>query len=154
MMPSCPPRTGLELIRKWRGIMQDSMPRGWLVHDTGLFFTSRMGSNQRRWSCTNSETLQECVCHIAMWSMPNESAQLAQQADSFVRKALPSPRPPERAGVWGNVQTIPHTVIVTLCESRGQLRSNYPQLVIRACSGTVEQQGPCALNVLNERDAF
>ena len=47
--------------------MQDSMPRGWLeTHDTRQLFTSRMGGNQRRWSCTNSETLQECACHIAV----------------------------------------------------------------------------------------
>ena len=66
LLPSCPPRTWLELIWKWRArTMQDT--RGWLeTHDTGQLFTSRIGSNQRRWSCTNSETLHECVCHIAV----------------------------------------------------------------------------------------
>ena len=63
--------------------------------------TSRMGSNQRHWSCTNNETLQKCVCHIAvLWSMPNESPQLAQEAHCFVRVALRSPRPPRESVQW------------------------------------------------------
>ena len=59
-----------------------------------------------------------------------------------------------RVNVQNLAQTTPNTVIVTLCEGQGQLWSNHPQLEIRACSGTMEQQSPCALNVLNERDAF
>ena len=63
VLPSCPPRTWLELIWKRRArTMQDSMPRGWLeTHDTGQLFRAEWAAT-RGWSCTNSETLPECVC--------------------------------------------------------------------------------------------
>ena len=54
----------------------------------------------------------------------------------------------ERAGVW---RARGCELLQGQCAESG---TNHPQLAIRACSGTVEQQGPCALNVLNERDAL
>ena len=40
------------------------------------------------------------------------------------------------------------------CKSRGQLKSNHPQLMIRTDCGAVKQQSPCTLDVLHQRNPF
>ena len=131
------------------------LPRGWLkTHDTGQLFTSRMGSNQRRWSCTNNETLQECVSHIAVSvvSMPNDLPNLPNRQTALCEWRSEAPDRRESGMLQGQCAES-GTNNTKYCH-RDPVRRPRSGPVEPPDSGTVEQQGPRALNVLNERDPF
>ena len=169
VLPSCAPIAGVQ-VRGWgwraRSICQ-LKPRGWFE----FYHSGQIPSSSfcRHEAGRTNAVRQGCHHGVSDRSMsaPHHgevSAQLAQYAACFVRRALLRPNPPKTEGkchsvsdcrlhVWGNLangaQTTPHSVIMACSELLCQLRPHHSQLVIRS---TMSQRSSEHLDPLFIRD--